>query len=255
MRLPLGALVDPQAEGLDLRFGEGLAAAGHPDARVAGRHAVHQRTAGGVARDDRGTAEPAAVGERAVGHVQPQAGLAGLLVGPVTREAVLREQGPHLAGKVHGAFGDRARGGPGRDEVGAQMRPLVDPRPHELNLVRGQQTPGRDRRHAADRLLRRQPLEQRAAAGVAGPHVGLDEVAGVEPQVRLPGRLGRPVAREAGLREHRPHVAVELDLLGRLGEDHVRTTVRVEPRHHRRSTQHRQHPQKSHPHIVSRKGW
>ena len=255
VRLPLGPLIDPQGEGLDLGLVERLAAAGHPDAGVVGRHPVHEQAGRGVSGDDRGAAEAAAIVERALGHVEPQAGLARPLVRPVAREAVLREQRPHLAGEVDGALGRRGRRGAGRHRVGAEVRALVDPRPHELNLVRGQRPPGRDRGHSCDRLLRRQPLEQRAAVGVAGPHQGLDEAGGVEPQLGLPGRLGRPVAREAGLREDRPHVAVELDLPRRLGEDHVRTAVRVEPRHHRRRAQHRQHPQKGHPHSFSRKGW
>ncbi len=255
VRLPLRALVDPQAEGLDLGLVEGLAAAGHPHPRVVDRHAVHEQAGRRVSRDDGGAAVAAAVGERPLGHVEPQAGLARRLVGPVAREAVLREQRPHLAGEVDGAPGRRRRGRARRRGVGAQVRALVDPRPHEPDLIGRERPPRRGRGHEADGLLRRQPLEERAAVGVAGPHVGLDEVGGVEPQLGLPGGLGRPVAREARLGEHRPHVAVELDPLGRLGQNDLRTPVRVEPRRHRRRAQHRQHPQNGHPHSISRKGW
>ena len=234
VRLPLRALVYPQAEGLDLRLVEGLAAAGHPHPRVVGRDAVHEEARRRVSGDDGGAAVAAAVGERTLGHVEPQAGLPRRLVGPVAREAVLREQGPHLAGEVDGAPGHRGRSRARRRGVGAEVRALVDPRPHELDLAGRERPPRRGRGHEADGLVRRQPLEQRAALGVAGPHVGLDEVGGVEPQLGLPGRLGRAVAREAGLGEHRPHVAVELDPLRRLGEDHLRTAVREEPRRHRR---------------------
>ena len=254
VRLPLRALVDPQAKGLYLHLVEGLAAAGHPHPRVVGRDAVHEEARRRVSGDDGGAAVAAAVGERALGHIEPQAGLARRLVGPVAREAVLREQRPHLAGEVYRAPGHRGRRGTRRRGVGPEVRTLIDPRAHELDLAGRQRPAGRGRGHEADGLVRRQPLEQRAALGVAGSHVGLDEVGGVEPQLGLPGRLGRPVASEARLGEHRPHVAVELDPLGRLGEDRLPTAVRREPRRHRRP-QHRQHPQNGHPHVISRKGW
>ena len=62
--------------------------------------------------DDR-TTELAAVGEGSFWHVQSKAALPRLLIRPVTRETVLREERTHFASKI-----DRAR----RDRCPADVR-------------------------------------------------------------------------------------------------------------------------------------
>src|SRR5262249_21190798 len=113
--LVLCALLDPAAENSDLLSGEFLAC-------VRGRHAVvgigsgdalDQLAPGRLAGADGGTA--VAVPESALASIEAQAGLAGLLIGAVTLEAVLRQNGADIAVEVHAIARRQAR-------VGQQMR-------------------------------------------------------------------------------------------------------------------------------------
>ena len=104
---PFGALIDPAANCLDLlRSG---AAVGrrrrHARRFIDVADAPVQPARGGVAGNDHAVA--AAVGERAVARVQPQTGLAGLLIGPVTGEALIRQDRPHVLLEIDGLVARR----------------------------------------------------------------------------------------------------------------------------------------------------
>ena len=182
---------------------------GHPYAGVAGGDPVDQQAVvGGAGHDDR-PAERAAVGEGPFRHVQPQAALPRLLVGPVAREAVLGEDRPDLAREVDDPLRRRRR--VRRREFGPPVRAAVDPAADRVDLLGAERAAGGDRRHAPDAVPGGQPLEQRARLGVARDDDALEELVGVEPQVGLPRVLVRAVAEQARLGENRPHVPVELD--------------------------------------------
>ena len=217
VRLPLGALVDPEADGLDLVVRERVGAARHPFRRVDGRDAVQEQAPVRVAGHHDRPAEPRAVGQRPVLDVEPQAALPASLVRPVATEAVAGQDRPHLASEVDHALGRRRGRRCGRRrgvrQLRAPVRAAVDPAAHGFDRVFAQRLSQRGGRHAPHAVGGDQPLEQRARLRVAGDDMGGEERVGVEPQLRLPGSLVRPVATEAGVGEERPHVA---DVVGRL---------------------------------------
>ena len=221
VRLPLGPLIDPQPQGLDLAGVEGVLVrarhdrgvqaqpVGHPHPGVGGADPVDQQALVGVAgRDDR-PAELAAIREGPFRHVQPQAALARLRVRPVAGEAVLGQDRPDLAGEVHGPLRDRRHVGVG--QRGSHLRAAVDPLPDEVDLLVAQRHAGR--RHLPDGILGGQPLVQHARFRVARHDDPIEELVGVEPQVGLPDGVVGPVAEQARLGENRPDVTVELERL------------------------------------------
>ena len=257
VRLPLGTLVDPEPQGLDLvraqrvlvgaRHDRGIQAqpVGHPHQRVVGADPVDEQALVGVAGDDDRPPELAAVRERPLCDVEPQAALSPLPVGPVAREAVLGQDRPDLAGEVDDALRNRRR--VGLRELASPRRPAVDPLAHEVDLLVGQRPPRRYRRHLRHLVAGRQPLEQRARLGVTGHDDAVDERVGVEPQIGLPRALARAVARQARLGQHRPDVLVVLERLVRrlLGG-----RLRGEPaEHHRDDGQRNQNARYGHLHY------
>ncbi len=225
VRLPLGAFRDPAPQRRDLLGREPCATAlreRHPSLLVRVEQAGDERAL--VRRT--GHDGHRARGERALRDllaVEPQAGLAGGLVGTVAREAVLGQDRPHVAVVAEVARIARPRGRPRR-----QHR-----RPRLGHLDRHAFRPGRTGRDpAADRLdlcrverrgflrhpvlrigARHLPVEQ-ARGGIAGHHdlAGVaafaEERLAVEPQQRL--ALARAVAADARRREDRQHLAHEV---------------------------------------------
>ena len=257
VRLPLGPLVDPQPQGLDLvraqrvlvgaRHDRGVQAqpVGHAHHRVGGAHPVDEQAVGGVAGHDDRPAELAAFREGPIRDVEPQAALAPLPVGPVAREAVLGQDRPDLAGEVDDALGHGRHVGLG--ELGAPRGAAVDPPAHEVDLLVGERPPRRRRGHLHDLVGAGQPLEQRARLGVAGHDDPVDERVGVEPQIGLPRALARAVTGEARPGQHGPDVPVVLErlvrgLLRRGGAD-------IPAEQHRDNRQRNQNARYSHLHY------
>ena len=129
--LPLRALLDPFADGGDLRVGErgaGLrrrhaaGAVGGADAR---QQAALRRVAGG---DD---VVAAAVGEQALFGIEAQVGDAALVVGPVAGEAVVGQNRTHVAIEIDqrpgGEDTTRPHPVPGTDELTKSLPPLQLP--------------------------------------------------------------------------------------------------------------------------------
>ena len=102
-----GALFDPFGEDSGVRFGEVLLG-------IDGRHALFAIPGGDavdhfalveISGDNRGAAED--LGESALRGVETEVSFAGLLVGAVAFEAVVRENRHHIAAKIDVGFGDR----------------------------------------------------------------------------------------------------------------------------------------------------
>ena len=225
VRLVPGALRDPAPQRRDLLRPEPCAPAlreRHAALLVGVLDAGQERAALRDARHDRHRAGR----ERALGDllaVEPQAGLACVLVGPVAGEAALGQDRPHVAvvAQVAGVARPRARAG--FEHRGARLGDLdrhtdgpgragLDPSAQRLDLGGGERLCLL--RHAVLGVAARDLLVQQARGGIARDH----DVAGVAPfaeerfaveaQERL--ALARTVAADARRREDRQHLTHEV---------------------------------------------
>lgn len=113
MLFPRGPLFDPRAEEGGLAGVQTFAAGRHATTGVGGFDAGDEFTGVGVA-GDHGPAAGLEKGEESFGCIEAQAGLAGLVVGAVALDAVVREDRANVPIEVDGGFiGLRARAGGG----------------------------------------------------------------------------------------------------------------------------------------------
>ena len=122
--VPGRALVDPARQHVDLLGRQALVGQrrrGHPQTLVGVGHALVEQARPGVAGHDGGAA--GARPERPVLRVEAQPRLAGALVRPVAREAVVGQDRPHVALEVDGGGGrGRPLGGEAGRDRGEQDR-------------------------------------------------------------------------------------------------------------------------------------
>ena len=111
MAFPSRALLDPLPDGGDLGIRQGYASLRRRHSRGwaggadAGEEAAFRRVAG---HDNLITAP---IGEEPVFGIEPQVGHAAFVVGAVTGEAVVGENGAHVAIEIDGLFGAEAETG------------------------------------------------------------------------------------------------------------------------------------------------
>jgi hypothetical protein len=150
---PPGPLVDPALDGVDLLGGQlavGLRRR-HPLVGVLGGQSADQLALAALAGDNDGLAVADAEGPLL--GVEAELGLAGLLVRAVAEEAVVRQDGQHVAAEVHrrvggagrqrdegeeqqaGGSGHGARGGDGRS--GWDVLVVYAPHPRTIRRARG----------------------------------------------------------------------------------------------------------------------
>ena len=124
MRFPLGPLVDPETDRLDLLIGQGLTATGHPLLGIVGGDPLEQEALRSVSLHDRRTAKVGTVLERAVLDIQAKSALPTLFIGTVAGKAILREDRADLATEIDLAFYYLSRPNIGRCQSVPQLAPL-----------------------------------------------------------------------------------------------------------------------------------
>ena len=97
MRLPLGTLIDPSPDRVDLFPGECVPTTRHPRPGVLLGNPMEEQALLGIPGNDHRSAVPSAVSDRAIGHVQTKSRLPRGGIGTVAIETPVGQDRPDVA--------------------------------------------------------------------------------------------------------------------------------------------------------------
>jgi hypothetical protein len=145
-------------------------------------------------------------------YIQSKSPLALLVIGSVTREAVLGQDRTNLSVEVDLSCRDLNRTRFHCRGIGPPLSSRIDPLANGVDLTWRQDQSRRRRGHAGG-IFSGQTLKQDTARRIARDHERAHKIPRVQSKVSLPSAFVRAVAGETRLREDRPDVLREFDRL------------------------------------------